>query len=65
VTSPVSSELERATMLQLRDRLVAAGLARAEEVDRHVANLAGGRLDVMTSPLISCWGRKVGPGPRA
>jgi hypothetical protein len=58
VTSPVSAGLERATMLQLRDRLVAAGLASEEDIDRHVRTLAGGRLDVMTSPLISCWGRR-------
>jgi SAM-dependent methyltransferase len=58
VTSPAAAGLERATMLQLRGRLVAAGLASEEDVDRHVRTLAGGRLDVMTSPLISCWGRR-------
>jgi SAM-dependent methyltransferase len=58
VTSPAAAGLERATMLQLRGRLVAAGLASEEDIDRHVRTLAGGRLDVMTSPLISCWGRR-------
>jgi len=60
VTSPVAAGLERATMLQLRDRLIAAGLASGEDIDRHVRTLGDGRLDVMTSPLISCWGRRPG-----
>jgi SAM-dependent methyltransferase len=57
------TELERATIEQIRDRLVAAGVATDAEIDRHVANVATGRLDLATSPMISAWGRKA-PTPR-
>ncbi|MCK7626557.1 methyltransferase domain-containing protein [Streptomyces sp. RS10V-4] len=62
ITSPVGSALEAATVRQIRDRLVAAGLATAEEIEEHLANIASGRLDTATAPLISAWGRKP-PGP--
>ncbi|WP_213453504.1 class I SAM-dependent methyltransferase [Rhizomonospora bruguierae] len=50
--------LERATVAQIRDRLVAAGLATNEEIDQHLANVTAGLLDVATSPMVSAWGRK-------
>ncbi|MGZ4639515.1 MAG: methyltransferase domain-containing protein, partial [Actinomycetes bacterium] len=50
VTSPASTELERATVEQVRGRLVAAGIATHEEIDRHLANVTAGRLDLATSP---------------
>jgi SAM-dependent methyltransferase len=62
VTSPACAVLEKATVEQTRDRLVASGLATDEEVDRHLANIGGGDLDLATSPMISAWGRK--PPPR-
>ena len=52
-------ELERVTVEQIRDRLVAAGVAGDEEIDRHLAHVDSGRLDLATSPLISAWGRKI------
>lgn len=59
---PVGGEdctlLERSTVEQVRDRLITAGLASPEEVDRHLANLDEGGLDVATSPLVSAWGRR-------
>ena len=58
VTGPACVELERATTLQVRDRLLAAGLARAEEIDRHLDNLDAGLLDLATSPMITAWGRR-------
>ena len=58
VTSTVSAALERATVEQTRSGLVAAGLATDEEVDRHLANLASGRLDVATAPMVSTRGRR-------
>lgn len=57
IASPACTALEVATVHQVRDRLVAAGLATDEEVDRHLANVAGGDLDLATAPLISAWGR--------
>jgi hypothetical protein len=45
---------------QIRSRLIAAGLATEAEIEQHLANVAGGRLDLATAPLISAWGRKTG-----
>lgn len=61
VTSPECTALEAATVRQVRQRLVEAGLATDAEVDEHLANVATGRLDLATAPLISAWGRKPGP----
>ncbi|GAA2097690.1 methyltransferase domain-containing protein [Streptomyces albiaxialis] len=58
LTSPACAVLERATVLQVRGRLVAEGLATDEEIDRHLANVAAGGLDLATSPMISAWGRR-------
>jgi 3-methyladenine DNA glycosylase Mpg len=57
VTSPACSALEDATVRQIRDRLVAAGIATHADIDRHLANVATGRMDLATAPLISAWGR--------
>ncbi|GHB44744.1 methyltransferase [Streptomyces umbrinus] len=59
ITSPACGALESATIRQVRDRLVAAGLATDQEIDRHLANVATGGMDLATAPLISAWGRKV------
>ncbi|KUO13492.1 methyltransferase [Streptomyces sp. DSM 15324] len=58
VTSPACAALESATVRQIRDRLLGAGLATAEEIDRHLANVASGTMDLATAPMISAWGRK-------
>jgi hypothetical protein len=58
LTSPECAALERATVDQVRDRLVAAGLAEPAEIDQHLANVAAGSLDLTTAPLISAWGRR-------
>jgi SAM-dependent methyltransferase len=58
LTSPASAALERATVEQVRARLVAAGLATDAEIDEHLANLAAGGLDLATPPLVSAWGRR-------
>jgi SAM-dependent methyltransferase len=60
LTGPAADELERATTEQLRDLLVAAGLASPADIDAHLANVTAGRLDLATSPMISAWGRKPG-----
>ncbi|MFI2238830.1 methyltransferase domain-containing protein [Streptomyces chrestomyceticus] len=68
IASPASSELERASVQQVRDKLVAAGTATDEEIDRHLANIAAGGLDLATAPMVSAWGRRpvsaVGDGDR-
>ncbi|MET9257120.1 methyltransferase [Streptomyces sp. NPDC003717] len=58
VTSPACAALESATARQIRDRLVTAGLATDEDIDRHLANVASGDMDLATAPMISAWGRK-------
>ncbi|GGZ68662.1 methyltransferase domain-containing protein [Streptomyces echinoruber] len=58
LASSAGAALEAATIRQIRGRLVTAGLATDEDVDRHLANIAAGRLDLTTAPLISARGRK-------
>jgi SAM-dependent methyltransferase len=55
---PFCDELERATVEQIRDLLVGGGLAEESDIDRHLANVSAGRLDLATSPMMSAWGRK-------
>ncbi len=64
VTSPACNLLELATMEQVRDRLETAGIVTREEIEQHLSNIAAGRLDVATAPMISAWGRKP-PAPTA
>ncbi|MGC0418626.1 methyltransferase domain-containing protein [Embleya sp. AB8] len=56
ITSPACATLEAATVRQIRHHLTEQGLATDEEIDRHLANVATGRLDLATAPLISAWG---------
>ena len=42
----------------LHDQLLAKGLATGEEIARHLANVAAGRLDLAQPPMISAWGRR-------
>ncbi|MFJ8386454.1 methyltransferase domain-containing protein [Streptomyces sp. NPDC094438] len=58
VTSPAATVLEAATVRQVRDSLVDRGLASEQEIERHLANVASGRLDLATAPMISAWGRR-------
>lgn len=58
VTSPACAALESATIRQIRERLVAGGHATDEDIDRHLANVAAGGMDLATAPMISAWGRK-------
>ncbi|WP_377271532.1 methyltransferase domain-containing protein [Peterkaempfera sp. SMS 1(5)a] len=58
IASPAGDLLEAATVRQVRARLVAAGLATDEEIDRHLASVEAGRLDLATSPMVSAWGRR-------
>jgi SAM-dependent methyltransferase len=60
MSGPASNRLEQATVEQIRDRLIAAGLATGDEIDEHLAAVAAGRLDLATSPMVSAWGRKPG-----
>jgi len=57
ITGAACTELERATVEQVRARLVASGIATPPQIDEHLANVAsGGLLDLATSPMITAWG---------
>ena len=58
VTLPACAPLEIATVKFLRAQLIGKGLATDEEIDRHLANVAAGRLDLAQPPMISAWGRR-------
>lgn len=58
MTGPDCALLERATIQQIEGRLLAAGLATEAEIRLHLANVAGQQMDLATSPLVSCWGRR-------
>jgi hypothetical protein len=58
ISGPACVALERATVQQIRGRLLAAGLAGEDEIEQHLAHLSAGVLDVATSPMITAWGRK-------
>lgn len=55
---PACTELERATVEQIRDALIGGGIATQTEVEQHLGNLRTGRLDLATSPMVSAWGQK-------
>ncbi|HEX4245485.1 MAG TPA: methyltransferase [Acidimicrobiales bacterium] len=59
MTGPACEQLELATVAQIRQRLVTAGVATDDEVDQHLANVSAGGMDLATSPMISAWGRKL------
>jgi SAM-dependent methyltransferase len=58
ITGPACNELERASVEHISDELVDNGLATAAEIDRHLAAVASGMLDLATSPMITAWGRR-------
>jgi SAM-dependent methyltransferase len=58
IAGPASARLEQTMIERQRDRLLAAGLLTAAEIDRHLADVAAGRLDLTTFTVVSAWGRK-------
>jgi SAM-dependent methyltransferase len=58
VSGRACTELERATIEQIRDLLVSGGIATVAEIDQHLDNVASGAMDLATSPMITSWGRK-------
>jgi SAM-dependent methyltransferase len=58
VASPACAALEVATIADLRDQLVTAGLATDQDIDRHLAHVTAGEMGLTATPMISAWGRK-------
>lgn len=57
---PASTSLELTTIRMIRDQLVEHSIATDTDIDRHVANVESGRLDLAQPPLVSAWGRRPG-----
>jgi SAM-dependent methyltransferase len=53
---PECNQLERATIELLRTQLIEQKLASSEEIEANLDNLAKGRIDVTTAPMVSAWG---------
>jgi len=58
VALPECAQLETATITMIREQLVAHGVATEEDIERHLANVAAGRLDLAQPPMIAAWGRR-------
>lgn len=59
VGGAANTALEVATIHQIRDRLVDGGLATVDEIEQHLAYLGSGETgDLVTSPMITAWGRR-------
>jgi hypothetical protein len=58
VSVPACADLEAASVRLIRDQLIAHDIASEQEVDRHLAAVATGALDLTRPPMIACWGRK-------
>jgi SAM-dependent methyltransferase len=59
VGGAANTALEVATIAQIRDRLIDSGLATPDEIEQHLAYLAAGETgDLVTSPMITAWGRR-------
>jgi hypothetical protein len=54
---PACAALERATIAQVGERLLARGLITPDELARHLDNIDRGAVDVATSPMVTAWGR--------
>jgi ubiquinone/menaquinone biosynthesis C-methylase UbiE len=52
--------LQRTLIARRGDRLIDAGLLTKDEVDRHLADLGAGGLDLAAFPVVSAWGRRAG-----
>jgi len=58
VSDPACNHLEAATINLVRDQLLDHGIATGAELERHLAAVVAGRLDLAQPPMISCWGRR-------
>lgn len=55
---PACAALEAVTIQMMRDALIAAGDATADELEAHLASVAAGQLDMAQPALVSAWGQK-------
>jgi hypothetical protein len=45
-------------IVRMQEHLITGGLATAAELDKHLADVEAGRLDLAAFPVVSAWGRK-------
>jgi Methyltransferase domain len=55
------ARLQRTLIERAREHLTTAGMATAQEIDQHLADIGAGRLDLAAFPVVSAWGRKSVP----
>jgi SAM-dependent methyltransferase len=60
VADPACHRLEAATVRLIRDQLLAHEVATDEEIDRHLAAVEAGRLELTQPPMVSAWGQRPG-----
>ncbi|HLA63577.1 MAG TPA: methyltransferase domain-containing protein [Rhodothermales bacterium] len=58
IALPECAPLELATIAMIRGDLLSSGIATDEEIERHLANVRAGVLDLSQPPMISVRGRK-------
>jgi SAM-dependent methyltransferase len=58
VAHPACARLEAATINLIRPQLLEHGIASEEDIERHLANVAAGLLDLTQPPMITAWGRR-------
>jgi hypothetical protein len=58
VALAAGAAVDTTNVIHVRDGLVGQGHATGEEIDRHLAAPAEGRLDVAVPPLVPTWGRR-------
>lgn len=62
---PACAPLEIATVNLIRQQLLSHDIATSEEIERHLAEVAAGKLDLAQPPMITAWGQKPAAVPRA
>jgi SAM-dependent methyltransferase len=58
IATPAAIALDQANTSQTRAEAVHKGLLTDEQIDRYLAALDAGTVDVATAPLVSAWGRR-------
>jgi SAM-dependent methyltransferase len=58
VAHPACARLETATIHLIAPQLIENNIAKPEEIELHLANVAAGKLDLTQPPMIAAWGRR-------
>jgi ubiquinone/menaquinone biosynthesis C-methylase UbiE len=60
---PRARHMQHFLITRIRPTLIAAGLATADEIDQHLADLDSADLDIAVFPIVAAWGRKPADQP--